>query len=51
MSLTTQGLLAELDTTLPRADSWRGASLRRIADLFVSGAEIYTDEQVVFSAR
>jgi uncharacterized protein (DUF2336 family) len=47
MSLTTQGLLAELDTTLPRAtDSWRGAALRRIADLFVSGAEIYTNEQV-----
>jgi hypothetical protein len=47
MSLTTQGLLAELDTTLPQAtESWRSAALRRIADLFVASAENYNDAQV-----
>jgi uncharacterized protein (DUF2336 family) len=47
MSLTTQGLLAELDTTLPRAtESWCSAALRRIADLFVASADNYNDEQV-----
>ncbi len=46
MALTAQSLLAELDATLGQAsDSWRGAVLRRIADLFVGGAESYRDEQ------
>jgi uncharacterized protein (DUF2336 family) len=47
MSLTPQALLAELDATLPRAsESWRGAVLRQITDLFVNGAELYSDQQV-----
>jgi uncharacterized protein (DUF2336 family) len=47
MSLTTQGLLAELDTTLPQAtESWCSAALRRIADLFVASADNYNDEQI-----
>jgi uncharacterized protein (DUF2336 family) len=47
MSLTPQALLAELDATLPQAsESWRGAVLRQITDLFVNGAELYSDQQV-----
>jgi uncharacterized protein (DUF2336 family) len=47
MSLTPQALLAELDAALPQAsESWRGAVLRQIADLFVNGAELYSDQQV-----
>jgi uncharacterized protein (DUF2336 family) len=47
MSLTPQALLAELDTALPQAaESWRSTVLRRITDLFLSGAERYTDPQV-----
>jgi uncharacterized protein (DUF2336 family) len=47
MSLTPQALLAELDATLPQAsESRRGAVLRQITDLFVNGAELYSDQQV-----
>jgi uncharacterized protein (DUF2336 family) len=47
MSLTPQALLAELDIRLPQAsEPWRSAVLRRITDLFLSGAELYTDKQV-----
>jgi uncharacterized protein (DUF2336 family) len=47
MSLTPQALLAELDTTLPQAaESWRSAVLRRITDLFLSGADLYNDQHV-----
>jgi len=42
-----QALLGGLDATLPQASgSWRDGVLRKIADLFVSGAEFYTAEQV-----
>lgn len=41
MSPTTQGLLAELDTMLPRATTgWRGNASRRIVDLFCLRREI-----------
>ena len=47
MSLTAQGLLAELDTTLPQATEFLcSAALRQIADLFVASADNYNDEQV-----
>jgi uncharacterized protein (DUF2336 family) len=47
MTLTPQALLAELDTTLPQAsESWRGAVLRQITDLFLNSAELYSDQQV-----
>ena len=47
MSLTPQTLLAELDTALPQAaESWRSTVLRKITDLFLSGAELYTDQHV-----
>lgn len=47
MTLTPQALLAELDSTLPEtSDGWRATALRQIVDLFLSGAELYTDEQV-----
>jgi uncharacterized protein (DUF2336 family) len=47
MTLTPQALLAELDTTLPQAsEPWRCAVLRRITDLFLSSAELYSAQQV-----
>jgi uncharacterized protein (DUF2336 family) len=47
MTLTAQSVLTELDARLPQASpSWRGAALRQIADLFLAGADLYTDEQV-----
>jgi uncharacterized protein (DUF2336 family) len=47
MALTPQALLAELDTALPQAaESWRSTVLRRITDLFVGGANLYTDQHV-----
>jgi uncharacterized protein (DUF2336 family) len=47
MSLTPQTLLAELDTALPQAaESWRSMVLRKITDLFLSGAEVYNDQHV-----
>jgi uncharacterized protein (DUF2336 family) len=40
-------LLAELDATLPQAsESWRGAVLRQITDLFLNSAELYSNQQV-----
>jgi uncharacterized protein (DUF2336 family) len=47
MTLTPQALLAELDTTLPQTtESWRNVALRRIADLFLCSAELYSSRQV-----
>jgi uncharacterized protein (DUF2336 family) len=47
MSLTSQAVLAELDSVLPaKPDSWRDTALHRIVDLFVAGAALYGDEQV-----
>jgi uncharacterized protein (DUF2336 family) len=47
MSLTPQTLLAELDTALPQAaESWRSMVLRKITDLFLSGADLYNDQHV-----
>ena len=47
MTLTSQAVLAELDTTLPQAsESWRSTALRQVVDLFLSGAEIYSNEQI-----
>jgi uncharacterized protein (DUF2336 family) len=47
MTLTSQAVLAELDSALPeKPDSWRDAVLRRIVDLFLAGAALYGDEQV-----
>jgi len=47
MSLTAESLLSDLDATLPQAtDSWRNAALRQIVQLFLSGAEAYSEEQV-----
>jgi uncharacterized protein (DUF2336 family) len=47
MSLTPQALLAELDTTLPPVEeSWRSTVLRKITDLFLSGADLYNDQHV-----
>jgi|SRR5579863_5946858 len=52
MTLPAQSLLAELDTTLPKAsESWRSTALRRTVDLFLSGAGRYSKDQVaVFDA-
>ncbi len=47
MSPTAQSLLAELDSTLAEAPvPWRRVALRRILDLFRSGAESFTGEQI-----
>ncbi|MGO9698458.1 MAG: DUF2336 domain-containing protein [Xanthobacteraceae bacterium] len=47
MTLSSQAVLAELDAALPaKPDSWRSAALRRIVDLFISGAALYGDEHV-----
>jgi uncharacterized protein (DUF2336 family) len=47
MTLTAQTLLAELDTTLSEvSQDWRTGVLRRIADLFLNGADRYSKEQV-----
>lgn len=44
---SSQGLLAELASKLPEtSDAWRSTALRRIVDLFLSGAALYTAEQV-----
>src|SRR5579872_2690592 len=52
MTLTPKALLLELDTTLPEtSEEWRDTALRQIADLFVSGAGVYSEQQVaVFDA-
>jgi len=47
MMPAAQPILAELDTALSQAsDSWRVTALRRIADLFLGSAELYTADQV-----
>jgi uncharacterized protein (DUF2336 family) len=47
MSHTPQALLAELDTALPRATRfWRSVVLQQVTDLFLNGAEFYTDQHV-----
>jgi uncharacterized protein (DUF2336 family) len=47
MTLTPQAVLAELDTTLPQATAtWRRSALRQVLDLFLSGADYYSAEQV-----
>ena len=47
MSPTAQSLLAELNSTLAEAQApWRRAALGRIIDLFRSGAQSYTGEQI-----
>ncbi len=47
MSTTSQSLLAELDSALVEAPApWRRVALRRIIDLFRSGAQSYTGEQL-----
>lgn len=46
-SLTAQSLLADLDAALPEAaPSWRAMALRRIVDLFRSGAGLYNRRQI-----
>lgn len=47
MTQAAQALLADLDTTLPRAtESRRGMALRRIIDLFLTSAGRYSQDQV-----
>ncbi len=47
MTLTSEAVLAKLNSALPgKPDSWRSAALRRIVDLFISGAALYGTEQV-----
>jgi len=47
MTLTAQSLLAELDLTLGQATpSWRSSVLRRIVELFLSGAPSYSRDQI-----
>jgi uncharacterized protein (DUF2336 family) len=48
MALTAQSLLADLDAALPQAtNTWRSTAMRQIVDLFVSGADFYSGEQIV----
>jgi len=47
MSMATQSLIMELDAALTTATNHRQLEiLRRVTDLFIIGAENYTDEQV-----
>jgi uncharacterized protein (DUF2336 family) len=47
MTSVAQPLITELDTVLSQAPAaWRGATLRRLTDLFLVGAASYTDDQV-----
>jgi uncharacterized protein (DUF2336 family) len=47
MSSAAKTLITELDSVLDSApDGWRGTALRRITELYLSGAELYTAEQV-----
>ena len=47
MSPTAQSLLAELNSTLAEAQApWRRVALGRIIDLFCSGVQSYTGEQI-----
>lgn len=52
MTLTAPSLLAELDTALTQAtETWRSNTLRQITDLFLSGAESYSRDQVAVFAE
>jgi uncharacterized protein (DUF2336 family) len=47
MAVTAQSLLSDFDASLPQAsDSWRSTALHRIIELFVSGADSYSGEQI-----
>ncbi len=47
MALTAQSVLSDLDATLPQAtEAWRSTALRQIMELFVSGADSYSGEQI-----
>jgi uncharacterized protein (DUF2336 family) len=47
MTPAAQSLLAELEAALKSApEPWRRTALRQILDLFLSGAEVYNDDQV-----
>ena len=47
MTLNAQSLIAELDTTLSKASSSKhSAILRSVADLFLNGAQIYSEEHI-----
>lgn len=47
MTPAAKSLLAELDKTLGKtAKGWRHDALRQIADLFLSGAPSYTEDQI-----
>jgi uncharacterized protein (DUF2336 family) len=47
MTSAAQPLIAELDSVLTRATAtWRGTTLRRLADLFLVDTAAYTDDQV-----
>jgi uncharacterized protein (DUF2336 family) len=47
MTLTSEAVLSELDAALPeKSEDWRSTALRQIVDLFLSGAALYTGEQV-----
>jgi uncharacterized protein (DUF2336 family) len=47
MPLTAQSLLADLDAALPQMSAfWRSTALRQITALYLSGAALYTREQI-----
>ena len=47
MASAAQSLIADLETVLVQApESWSGTALRRLTDLFLSSAELYTTDQV-----
>src|ERR1700689_2997404 len=47
MTLTSEAVLSELDAALPeKSEDWRSAALRKVLDLFLSGAALYSGEQV-----
>jgi uncharacterized protein (DUF2336 family) len=47
MTPAAQSLIVELDSVLSRAPAaWRNTTLRRLTDLFVGDAELYSDDQV-----
>lgn len=47
MKPAAQSLIVELDSVLSRAPAaWRNTTLRRLTDLFVGDAELYSDDQV-----
>jgi uncharacterized protein (DUF2336 family) len=47
MTTASQSLIVELDSALSRAPAaWRNTTLRRLTDLFLVDAELYSDDQV-----